>query len=309
MNSAFNVRFSTAIGSRSGIRERPGRSCTKKNLLKPQQEFYRVLVKREEKINLGFLITAVIDKNEGYRHEKFLVYVDGGEIDWFEYDEVSNVTDVWPGAGLDAAYLNESIAQNRRHFNYIQMRCLEARRKIKDEQFNFIEPDLSVGQILLFDEKTPVKVIGKTDLGGLNIQIENLVEGWKCWVPFFSINFLQNRELYQKILEERILFKDFKILKSQNCLDLQPKILMPSKIHQSLLGDWNPLCHQLNLVDNIQPLPEENIEIITASEDKRLCDEPIESVPKRIKIPTEDDDGSSGIGSTGSDDESQLMQN
>lgn len=306
MNFAFNDRNLKGLGSKSGNRERPGRSCTTKF---HQKQFYRVLVKREEKINLGFLISAVIDKNEGYRHEKFLVYVDGGEIDWFEYDEVSNVTDVWPEAGLDAAYKNDSIPQHRRHFNYIQMRCLEARQKIKDEHFDFVEPDLSVGQILLFDEKTPVKVIGKTDFGGLNIQIENLVDGWKCWVPFFSINFLQNRELYQKILEERNVFKDFKILKSQNCLDLQPKIIMPTKIHQSLLGNWNPLCHKLSLVDNIQPLPEERVEIIIASEDKRVYDEPIESVSKRIKIPTEDDDGSSGIGSTGSDDEPQLMQN
>jgi len=302
MNTASNVHISRKVESRSKIRERPERSCTRK--INPKKEFCRILAKRKEKLNLGFLITASIDKNQDYRHIKYLVYVDGGEIDWFESDEVTNVTDIWPDEGLDAAYHNESISQDRRHFNYIQMRCLEARRKIKDEEFDFIEPDLSVGQILLFDEKTPVKVIGKSDFGGLNIKIQNLVEGWKCWVPFFSINFLQNRKLYQMILEERNLFKDFKILKSQNCLDLQQKILMPSKIHQSLLGNWDALDHQLSLIDNVQPLPDEIIEIITDFGDKRAYDQLIESASKRIKIPTEDGDGSSDIRSNHSNDES-----
>ena len=84
---------------------------------------------------------------------------------------------------------------------------MEARRRVNDEEYNFIKPNLSVGQILLFDEKIPVQVIGVTDIDGLNIRIRNLVEGWTCWVPFFSINFLQNRESYQNISEERNLFK------------------------------------------------------------------------------------------------------
>ena len=38
---------------------------------------------------------------------------------------------------------------------------------------------------------------------------------------------------------------------------------MPTKIHPSLWGDWNPLNHQLNLVDQIQPMEKEAIEIIS----------------------------------------------
>ena len=52
-------------------------------------------------------------------------------------------------------------------------------------------------------------------------------------------------------------------MRSQNCLDLRPKIVMPTKIHPSLLGDWNPLNHQLNLIDQVQPLEKEAIEIIS----------------------------------------------
>ena len=135
--------------------------------------------------------------------------------------------------------------------------------------------------MLLFDENIPVQVTGVTDIGGLNIRIRNLVEGWTCWVPFFSINFLQNRQCYQQISDERNLFKgifvtynmnhifsfytylDFKIMRSQNCLDLVPKLFMPTKIHPSLWGDWNPLNHQLTLVDQVQPMEKEAIEIIS----------------------------------------------
>ena len=84
---------------------------------------------------------------------------------------------------------------------------MEARRRVNDKEYDFIKPDLSVGQILLFDENTPVQVIGVTDIDGLNIRVRNLVEGWACWVPFFSINFLRNREMYQEISDERNLFK------------------------------------------------------------------------------------------------------
>ena len=52
-------------------------------------------------------------------------------------------------------------------------------------------------------------------------------------------------------------------MRSQNCLELRPKIVMPTKIHPSLLGDWNPLNHQLNLIDQVQPLEKEAIEIIS----------------------------------------------
>ena len=52
-------------------------------------------------------------------------------------------------------------------------------------------------------------------------------------------------------------------MRSQNCLELRPKLFMPTKIHPSLLGDWNPLNHQLNLVDQIQPMEKEAIEIIS----------------------------------------------
>ena len=84
---------------------------------------------------------------------------------------------------------------------------LEARRRINDQDYDFIKPDLSVGQVLLFDENIPVQVTGVTDIGGLNIRVRNLIEGWTCWVPFFSINFLQNRQCYQQISDERNLFK------------------------------------------------------------------------------------------------------
>ena len=52
-------------------------------------------------------------------------------------------------------------------------------------------------------------------------------------------------------------------MRSQNCLELRSKIVMPTKIHPSLLGDWNPLNHQLNLIDQVQPLEKEAIEIIS----------------------------------------------
>ena len=52
-------------------------------------------------------------------------------------------------------------------------------------------------------------------------------------------------------------------MRSQNCLDLVPKLFMPTKIHPSLWGDWNPLNHQLTLVDQVQPLEKEAIEIIS----------------------------------------------
>ena len=155
---------------------------------------------------------------------------------------------------------------------------LEARRRVNDEDYDFIKPDLSVGQVLLFDDNIPVQVTGTTDIDGLNIRIRNLIEGWTSWVPFFSINFLQNRQCYQQIADERNLFKgflltyfvieiktylDFKIMRSQNCLELRPKIVIPTKIHPSLLGDWDPLHHQLNLIDQVQHLEKESIEIIS----------------------------------------------
>ena len=89
----------------------------------------------------------------------------------------------------------------------IKIFSLEARRRVNDQDYDFIKPNLSVGQVLLFDENIPVQVTGVTDIGGLNIRIRNLVEGWTCWVPFFSINFLQNRQCYQQISDERNLFK------------------------------------------------------------------------------------------------------
>ena len=52
-------------------------------------------------------------------------------------------------------------------------------------------------------------------------------------------------------------------MRSQNCLELRPKLFMPTKIHPSLWGDWNPLNHQLNLVDQVQPMENEAIEIIS----------------------------------------------
>ena len=62
-------------------------------------------------------------------------------------------------------------------------------------------------------------------------------------------------------------------MRSQNCLDLRPKIVMPTKIHPSLLGDWNPLSHQLNLIDQVQPLEKEAIEIISGmvTQPVRFC--------------------------------------
>ena len=94
-------------------------------------------------------------------------------------------------------------------FKIKTMFSLEARRRINDQDYDFIKPDLSVGQVLLFDENIPVQVTGVTDIGGLNIRVRNLIEGWTCWVPFFSINFLQNRQCYQEISDERSLFKGF----------------------------------------------------------------------------------------------------
>ena len=52
-------------------------------------------------------------------------------------------------------------------------------------------------------------------------------------------------------------------MRSQNCLELRPKLFMPTKIHPSLLGDWDPLHHQLNLIDQVQHLEKESIEIIS----------------------------------------------
>lgn len=52
-------------------------------------------------------------------------------------------------------------------------------------------------------------------------------------------------------------------MRSQNCLDLQPKIIVPTRIHPSFLGDWDPLFHQLNLIDQVQPLEKESVEIIS----------------------------------------------
>jgi len=185
------------------------------------------------------------------------------------------------------------------NFN-IKIFSLEARRRVNDQDYDFIKPNLSVGQVLLFDENIPVQVTGVTDIDGLNIRIRNLVEGWTCWVPFFSINFLQNRQCYQQISDERNLFKDFKIMRSQNCLELRPKLFMPTKIHPSLWGDWNPLNHQLNLVDQIQPMEKEAIEIISECGEKRVCTNDDETTAKMSKISIEDEDGSSRIGSNDS---------
>ena len=91
--------------------------------------------------------------------------------------------------------------------NLTSIFSLDARRRVNDGEYDFVDPDLSVGQVLLFDENTPVQVTGVTDIGGLSVRVRNLVEGWTCWVPFFSINFLRNRECYQQISDERCLFK------------------------------------------------------------------------------------------------------
>jgi len=283
--------------SKSVSRER--RACTQRNAV-PKDDFHRVWVKRDGKINLGFLVQAQIEKNCDYRHERYLVYLDGGEMDWFELQDIANVNEIFPDKGLEAAYDNETISLDRKKFNHTQMKCLEARRRINDQDYDFIKPDLSVGQVLLFDENIPVQVTGVTDIGGLNIRVRNLIEGWTCWVPFFSINFLQNRQCYQEISDERSLFKDFKIMRSQNCLELRPKIVMPTKIHPSLLGDWNPLNHQLNLIDQVQPLEKEAIEIISECGEKRVCTNDDETTAKMSKISIEDEDGSSGIGSNDS---------
>lgn len=297
-----SIRINSSLtDSKSGIRER--RTCTQRKTIEPD-DFYRVLVKRDEKLNLGWIITSTIQKNSDYRHERHFVYLDGGESDWFETCDLANVEEIWPNMGIDSAYSNETLSQERRHFNYLQMKCLETRRRIENDAiYDFLEPDHSVGQVLLLDENTPVQVVGVTDFGGFNIQIKNLKDGWKCWFPFFSINFLHNREMYQKISEERNLFKDFKPIRSQNCLDLRPKIFMPSKTHPSMLGNWDPLHHQLNLIDQTQPLEEEVVEITTELGEKRIYGndyDQAESTAKMSKMTIADDDVSSGIGSNDS---------
>ena len=97
------------------------------------------------------------------------------------------------------------------NFN-IKIFSLEARRRVNDQDYDFIKPNLSVGQVLLFDENIPVQVTGVTDIGGLNIRIRNLVEGWTCWPIagslfsqsiFFKIGSVINRfqmnETYSKV--------------------------------------------------------------------------------------------------------------
>ena len=120
MNSKQRVRVSTRVEeSKSVSRER--RACTQRKTAK-LDDFMRVLTKRDEKINLGFLIQATIEKNCDYRHQRYLVYLDGGEIDWFEAHDLANVNECFPGRGLDGAFDNETISDERKKFNYIQLK-------------------------------------------------------------------------------------------------------------------------------------------------------------------------------------------
>jgi len=119
--SKTKIRVSTRIDeSKSVSRER--RACTQRRQTVRLGEFTRVLVKRDGKMNLGFLIQSSIDKNCGYRHERHLVYVDGGEIDWFESHDIANVNEIFPDRGLEGAYDNEKISLERRKFNHIQLK-------------------------------------------------------------------------------------------------------------------------------------------------------------------------------------------
>ena len=105
--------------SKSVSRER--RACTQRNAV-PKDDFHRVWVKRDGKINLGFLVQAQIEKNCDYRHERYLVYLDGGEMDWFELQDIANVNEIFPDRGLEAAYDNETISLDRKKFNHTQMK-------------------------------------------------------------------------------------------------------------------------------------------------------------------------------------------
>ena len=115
-----NFRVPTRIDeSKSVTRER--RACTQRNAVQ-KDDFHRLLVKRDGKPNLGFLVQAIIEKNCNYRHERYLVYLDGGEIDWFEVHDIRNVNEIFPDRGLEGAYDNETISLERRKFNHIQMK-------------------------------------------------------------------------------------------------------------------------------------------------------------------------------------------
>ena len=120
MNSKQKIRVSTrADESKSVSRER--RACTQRKTAQ-LDDFMRVLTKRDGKVNLGFLIQATIEKNCDYRHQRFLMYLDGGEIDWFELHDLANVNECFPGKGIDAAFHNETISDERKKFNHIQLK-------------------------------------------------------------------------------------------------------------------------------------------------------------------------------------------
>lgn len=247
----------------------PGRLRNRDGPIAEDFPFIRVLAARynqyanDHKMYLGWVIAPISERKQ------CLIYLDGGEADWFGMDSIRILPTSWTNKGLESCFQNKKINAQRQQFNFAQLRCLMV--IMGDEKHDMVSHKSSIGQVLLLADEKPVQIVARSY--PINLKVRNLLDNEEYWLPYFSINFERNRNYYQTIIEDKNLFKDFTPLMPLSNIGILPDVEVPMGVHKSLVGDWNPRLNILGMVDNIEPLPEREVIISDVQGLKRVLEE------------------------------------
>jgi len=253
------------------------RELRKRTVIKPEHGILRVLAHRDGNIYLGFELHSSDRK-------QCLVYLDNGECDWFTISELRNVHRT-----VESAYSNTKISEERRHFNFLQMKCLEEVLGVSNPPAYLNPAKLSIGQVLWLNNTDDVNdklvVCGLTQVA-INVRSRR-PEFNNVWLPFFSINFVHNRKQIQTISEFK--FRDFTPVPPIPCLTFCPKMKKPD-FHRSLLESFDARSHLLRMDDFEKAHTQLNLDIKDGQSTKRSArnNGELRLAKKLIKVSLED---------------------